>query len=487
LSVLALLVFFGLLPVARADDQIRAVRLSNVVGSVQLVNGPDSQFSQAYPNMPLIQGSTLKTGEDGRAEIQLEDGSVARLTPNSSATLSVLTRSTDGTNTELDLLTGLTYVEMSGTANARFVVRFGPNEVISPAPAKFRVNLDGNPVEFAVLDGSARLSNGTAYSVDVRSNEAVRFDADDSSRYFLAQGVEGDSWDQWNIDRDQAMSQMAAQQTREAIGSGNADPSYSDLDYYGNWYAANDGTNYWVPDGAGAGWDPYGSGYWGYYGSGGGGYVWISGYPWGWAPYHCGTWNYFDPYWGWVPGGCRNNWYPVGRIGNAPPRYRRLPRPGVGTHPVPVGTHLAAKQTLIAVDRGPEATTLTPRVGSAPRVIATEGGTARLLPKTANPGINVASRIGSSNAITARQAYDGSRSLGPAPVYRSPSQTAGYRPGASAPSSSPSRYSGAGQASSYHGSSGSSGSSAASSSASASHGSSGGGAPSGGGGGGHVK
>jgi len=92
LFLLSLLVLSASLAVARADDQIRAVRLSNVVGSVQLVNGPDSQFAQAYPNMPLMQGSTLKTGEDGRAEIQLEDGSVARLTPNSSATVSVLSR-----------------------------------------------------------------------------------------------------------------------------------------------------------------------------------------------------------------------------------------------------------------------------------------------------------------------------------------------------------------------------------------------------------
>ena len=59
---------------ARADDQIRAVRLSNVVGSVQILSGTETQFSQAYPNMPMMQGSTLKTGEDGRAEIQFEDG-----------------------------------------------------------------------------------------------------------------------------------------------------------------------------------------------------------------------------------------------------------------------------------------------------------------------------------------------------------------------------------------------------------------------------
>ncbi len=300
------------------------------------MNGTETQFTQAYPNMPLMQGSTLKTGEDGRAEIQFEDGSVVRLTPNTSAAMAVLGRNSDGnTNTEVDLLTGLSYVEMKGTAGQRFVVHFGPNEVISPAPVKFRVNLDANPAEFAVLDGSARLTNGTAYSVEVRANETVRFDATDSSRYLLAQGIDGDSWDQWNIDRDQAMGQMAAQETREAVGSGNAgNPAWSDLDYYGDWYSSGSGGSVWVPNGAGAGWDPYGSGYWGYYG-GGAGYVWISGYPWGWLPYHCGAWNYYNNFgWGWAPGGgCGRTWYPVSGIGVAPWRLSQASETESGDSP----------------------------------------------------------------------------------------------------------------------------------------------------------
>jgi len=410
---------------ARADDQIRAVRLSNVVGGVQILSGAETEFAQAYPNMPLMQGSTLKTGEDGRAEIQLEDGSVLRLTPNSSAALSVLSRTSDGnTNSEIDLLTGLAYVESKGAANQRFVVHFGGNEVISPAPASFRVNLDANPVEFAVLDGSAHLSNGTAYAVDVRANETVRFDPNDGGRYFLAQGVDPDSWDQWNADRDQAMSQMAAQETREAQGSG---AGWSDLDYYGNWYSASDGTSFWMPDGAGAGWDPYGSGYWGYYG-GAGGYVWISGYPWGWLPYHCGMWNYYDGFngWGWVPSNCSNRWYPSGGIGYAPPRYRRLP------HPNPVGPvvggypRLPLRNRLIAVDRGPEATTLTPRVGAAPRVIGVGGQTARLLPKTVNPVV-AEGRPGAPSSERVRTGYVGAPPIGNVPAYRPVAPSGAYR------------------------------------------------------------
>ncbi len=433
---------------ARADDQIRAVRLSNVVGSVQILLGTETQFSQAYPNMPLLQGSTLKTGEDGRAEIQLEDGSTIRLTPNSSAAMTVLGRdSQDNSKTEVDLLTGLSYVEMKGTANQRFVVHFNGNQVISPAPVKFRVNLDSNPVEFAVLDGSANLSNGTAYAVDVHANETVRFDPGTSTRYLLAQGIDQDSWDQWNADRDQAMNQMAAQETREAIGSGNAGAAgVSDLNYYGNWYAANDGTSFWVPDGAGAGWDPYGSGYWGYYGAAGGyggygGYVWISGYPWGWLPYQCGTWNYFNSFnsWGWIPAGnCWRGWnrgYPGVGIGNIPPGYHRLPRPSSPIRKPVSNPHPLNVPRMIAVDRGPEATRLTPRLGAAPRTVNVGEGTARLLPKTPNPTALAYNR--SEGPASIRPTYErapnglsAGQQFGNIPVYRPTAPVAGNRPAA---------------------------------------------------------
>jgi hypothetical protein len=474
---------------ARADDLIRAVRISNVVGSVQILTGTETQFSQVYPNMPLMQGCTLKTGEDGRAEIQFEDGSVTRVTPNSSIALSVLSRSSDGNlNTGLDLLTGLSYVEMKGTVGQHFVVHFGANEVVSPAPVKFRVNLDSNPVEFAVLDGSAHLSNGSAYSVDVHANETIHFDSTDSSRYFLAQGVDGDSWDQWNTDRDQAMGQMAAMETREARSNANPEnPGWSDLDYYGNWYSTAGGS-VWAPAGAGAGWDPYGSGYWGFYGNSGG-YVWISGYPWGWLPYQCGAWNYYNAFgWGWNPGSCGYPGYGYGGaiIGNAPPRYHRVPHP----NPVrPVSGGLVAHQRLIAVNRGHEATTLEPRSVAPPKTTQLNGAPASLMPKTGNPGYTPVSRVGSTLVPVTRTSngIGGSTGIGSVPVYR---PTAPSSPGtgnrASAPTSSFGGHSGGSAPTPSHSSygGGAPSMSGGSHASAPSGGSMGGG---GGGGGGHVK
>ena len=40
------------------------------------------------PNMPAVEGMRFVTGDNGRLEVEFEDGSVARVTPDSSIRLS---------------------------------------------------------------------------------------------------------------------------------------------------------------------------------------------------------------------------------------------------------------------------------------------------------------------------------------------------------------------------------------------------------------
>ncbi len=378
LSLLALLSLAGV-QFARADSQVRAVRLSNVSGSVQVATGGQSALQQAYANMPLTEGSHLQTGDDGRAEIQFEDGSVARLTPNTSLTMTQLRRDASGAPANgMQVLAGLAYFETAKQNQQPYVIQFADAQVTPAKGSIFRVNLDAKPAEVAVLHGSVHLASGSSYDVSVHENESVHLDAADPTRYQLSQGVNGDSWDEWNSDRDVALAAMASRETREAMLNGGG-AGWSDLDYYGNWYNVPGYGNVWSPSGMTASWDPYGSGYWGFYQ--GPGYVWVSGYPWGWTPYRCGNWNYFNSYgWGWSPGGCGGGggWgfggagdYGSGGIfiGTPPRNYRVPQRPG-RPHPVAPGSNRAAA-SMIAVNRGPEATRLQPRpiTGTAQQAI----------------------------------------------------------------------------------------------------------------------
>jgi hypothetical protein len=68
----------------------RAARLSTVDGQVQVAQGGQMLADHAVANTPLFEGTELTTGNDGRAEVQFDDGSVARIAPDSSLTISVL-------------------------------------------------------------------------------------------------------------------------------------------------------------------------------------------------------------------------------------------------------------------------------------------------------------------------------------------------------------------------------------------------------------
>jgi hypothetical protein len=336
------------------------VRLSDVEGKVQVFNGSDQAFDQAQPNMPVMEGMRLVTGGDGRVEVQFEDGSVARITPNSSVTLARLQRNADGTTvTAIDANSGLSYYELNGHAG-QYSVRFG-QETITPGDSSiFRVNLDQNP-EVAVSHGTVHVADSQNASVDVQTNQSIVFDAPNSSQYEIAQSVTADSWDQWNSDRDQALATLEESATTARDSSGNPDdPAWNDLDYYGDWYDVPGYGEAWAPSGVGAGWDPFGSGSWGYYNSVG--YTWISGYSWGWWPYHCGAWNYFNSFgWMWFPGNCGwgsvgAGWYPYATVWRTPQGYRPPLRPALPGHGLPAHGHLPRPEPLIAVNRTPDAT-----------------------------------------------------------------------------------------------------------------------------------
>src|SRR5580698_1636674 len=67
---------------AGASTPIRAARLTSSQGTVTVTDG-NNPSAPAQMNLPLLAGVQIATGNDGQAEIEFEDGSVARLTPNS--------------------------------------------------------------------------------------------------------------------------------------------------------------------------------------------------------------------------------------------------------------------------------------------------------------------------------------------------------------------------------------------------------------------
>src|SRR4029077_16145599 len=73
-----------------ADSQARIVRLSQVDGDVQIDRNAGNGYEKAFINLPIIQGAKIRSGSDGRAEVEFEDGSTLRITPGSVVEFAVL-------------------------------------------------------------------------------------------------------------------------------------------------------------------------------------------------------------------------------------------------------------------------------------------------------------------------------------------------------------------------------------------------------------
>jgi hypothetical protein len=363
------LAFFGLEISAHADGApaTRAARLTVAQGTVTVNTPGNTESVPAQVNVPLLMGLQLVTGADGQAEVEFEDGSVARLTPNSALSLDNLSIQPNGVFiTSVRLMQGLAYFELRATPQYLYAVAAG-DDVLTPVEnTTVRVNFDEPPAIFAVLDGTAHVerqiadSANAGYQADVRAGESLRGDATDATRYFLNQGIAEDSWDQWNEDLDQTEAAEAADSTSVRNNyEGAQGYGWSDLDANGTWYNVPGQGPVWQPEIAAddMSFDPYGDGEWVAYPSAG--YLWASAYPWGWTPYRCGTWSFFGGFgWGWLPGaGCGGlGWGFFGggqlvNIGLTPVGYRpvRVPVGPTGPHPIhpvlPVHTYVSTAPT----------------------------------------------------------------------------------------------------------------------------------------------
>ncbi len=346
----------------------RAVRLSFVEGQVKLAQGNQVLAAQAVANTPLFEGMQLTTADDGKAEIQFEDGSVVRVAPDSSLTLQVLTGAGTTADAELTLNSGLAYFEFQGGGQAgQMSVHFGSNVATTSGFTVVRVAMDTPPGSVAVFSGNVHLqmtsANGAASASDLHGGESIALNPADPTQFNVAESIEPNSWDAWNSDRDQALTAEAANQTGAPSNLGETqNPGWNDLDANGSWYDVPGQGYVWSPyEAANADFDPYGNGEWMY--TPAYGYLWASGYSWGYMPYQCGAWNFYDNFgWGWAPGmgGCRP-WWGIGfyggpNIGHAPGGYRPIPRPmpphgpggPIGHRPIPmvvVNRHTAFANT----------------------------------------------------------------------------------------------------------------------------------------------
>jgi FecR protein len=323
-----------------ADSQVRIVRLSEVNGEVQIDRNAGQDFEPALLNLPITQGTTLRTGA-GLAEVEFEDDTTLRLTPNTVVQFSQLQLQPSGAKAStVDVQSGTVYVSLARTKGDEFNLRFDNQQVQLMPSTHARLHLGHTRARLAVLDGNVQVQQPTG-TMAVGKKKTLIFSLANPTAPTLAKNVARghyDDWDQQAIDYHKLNAKGSAYTNLPNISG------ISDMNYYGSFVSVPGCGQLWRPYFASATWDPFMNGTWAWYP--GSGYSWVSPYPWGWTPYHYGSWEYCPTQgWGWRPGG------PWIGLKNPPkpikPPNGILPAP----HPPLPPTHGTA--ALVAVNRTP--------------------------------------------------------------------------------------------------------------------------------------
>ena len=286
---------------ALADSQARIVRLSDVQGSVQINKNSGLGFENAFLNMPVTQGVQLRTGANGRAEIEFEDGSSMRLAPNSQIEFSRLSADDSGRRfSQVNLDGGMAYVNWMG--KDEFGLSFSQEKIALDHAAHFRVDASKEKANLSVFKGDVDIE-GPGGKLAVEKKKTATFDVANDDKSAIENKIAAAPLDDWDKESVSYHDQYA-KNNQTPLGYGA-----SDLGYYGAYTNVPGYGMMWQPYFAGVGWDPFMDGVWGFYP--GYGYMFASAYPWGWMPYYYGNWAYAPGYgWGWQPGGF-STWHPI--------------------------------------------------------------------------------------------------------------------------------------------------------------------------------
>jgi hypothetical protein len=357
LAMWAVLAAAFLVVSASAESKARIVRLSEVQGKVQIDRVAGNGFDKAFINLPVIEGSRVKTGKDGRAEVEFEDGSALRLAPDSEVGFIRLALGDDGQKlSTVRLVSGTVYADFHSKkagqkTGDQFQLNFARESVTLAEAAHFRVELADATATLAVFKGKLSATGPSGqFEVAEKHRATIDLTNDDSAKkdtFVIAKNYEADPSDAWDRQQTTYHDRYAS-----AAGSSILSPygyGMSDLNYYGNFMTVPGYGNVWQPYFIGANWSPFQDGGWAFYP--GAGYMWVSGYPWGWMPYNYGNWA-FAPGFGfvWQPGNW-NSWNALPLMVNAPVGMKVPTPPASGYQTVMVGNGLTANPAMGASRR----------------------------------------------------------------------------------------------------------------------------------------
>ena len=303
LVLLAALVLLSV-PSASADSShARIIRLSVVSGDVRFatkthgdpLTDSSADWNAAQLNLPIRQGYVLST-DNGRAEVEFENGTLAFLKENTVVEFYDLSLKDGALITRLVLRQGSASFHVNPVSGDYFSVTGGDFTVEAGGRSTFRLDTfdDGSTVE--ELSGHVTVLHQDE-TTPLERGQSLSVKAGDASSVKIGRIPEADEFDHWvtgQVDTVSSATSAAMQYTGTSAYYG---AGFGSLFSYGSFFDCGANGFGWRPFGAGYGWSPFTNGQW--ISDPALGWTWVSFEPWGWAPYHYGGWLFDSGCGGW--------------------------------------------------------------------------------------------------------------------------------------------------------------------------------------------
>jgi hypothetical protein len=281
--------------VAGSQDDFRIARLSYLEGDVSFQHNvwwrtDQVDWTAASINLPLQPGDRIYTGDNGRAEIEFDDGSVLRLAEKTDVEIFTMKQQL----IQLRVLVGL--CSLMNRSSVAFEINTPAAAFTTTQKGSYRFDIAENGDSDGIVRKGELEAVNNRFSRQVKSGEVLHVPAADNASEVLSQYDQRDAWDEWN---DRRNADATAYESRAYVGD-QVNYGVGDLDRYGHWVNVGAYGPAWVPT-VSTGWSPYWEGRWIYRPYWG--WTWVSYDPWGWLPYHYGRWYHSGLVgWCWIPG-----------------------------------------------------------------------------------------------------------------------------------------------------------------------------------------
>jgi len=156
-SILIFLLSFNVILSISAEAELGGGRISLVQGQVLIQTKDAEEWVDASVNFPIADGDRIMTEQDGRVELQFQNGTCVRVGEESQVDIMALNFDQRKTFIHLNQSEGRIYVNhrpLTGKEPSLYIdLPFGV--ISSYVPSRFRVDFTSSEARISVMEGSA--------------------------------------------------------------------------------------------------------------------------------------------------------------------------------------------------------------------------------------------------------------------------------------------------------------------------------------------